>query len=154
MCLTYIFVMFLFSTLISLLLPQRLVALPVPCSIILIYALDTYAIHILESLTGLSAFSFPDLGLWVSSNLLNFFFLANSIPPLVCCLSLCLTHAQQITLVLWRWSVLNCSVELHQQIERFKAKGLLFSWTHFNIQHWKPIGWQRFLTAGALGITV
>lgn len=65
---------------------------------------------------GLFAFSFPDLGLWVSSNLLNFFLSANSIPPLVYCLSLCLMHAQQITLVPWRWSGLNHSIELHQQI--------------------------------------
>lgn len=105
------------STPISLLLPQRLVALWVPCSTSLIYALGTYAItYILETLMGLFAFSFPDLDLWLSSNLLIFFLLANSIPPLVYCLSLCLTHAQQITLVPWRWSGLNRSVELHQQI--------------------------------------
>lgn len=41
---TFCHVSFL-STPISLLLPQRLVALPVPCSIILIYSLGTYAIN-------------------------------------------------------------------------------------------------------------
>lgn len=78
---TFCHVSFL-STPISLLLPKRLVALLVPCSIILIDSLGTYAsipppllsTHILETLMGLFAFSFSDLGLWVSSNLLNLFF--------------------------------------------------------------------------------
>lgn len=120
---TFCHVSFL-STPISLLLPQRLVALPVPCSIILIYSLGTYAINSSTPAFHTHSwnfngplciqFSWPwSVGKFKSLKLV--FFPASSIPPLVYFLSLCLMHAQKITLVLWRWSVLNCFIQLCQQ---------------------------------------